>query len=91
MTAKNGTTVGVSEPEQRLRVSATSCITVHGGTVIRPGDMVEYDSRMCRVVEVYPEKEKLKVYKTAAFHSSVESIRAEAVTGYTSREDHNGT
>ena len=74
----------------KLRVSATSCETVHGATVIRPGDVVEFESVMCRVIEVHPEKQRLKVYKQAAMHSSVESIRAEGVTDYVSREEYNG-
>lgn len=76
------------ERPNKLRVSATNCETVHGSTVIRPGDVVEFKARMCRVIEVYPDKEKLKVYRTAAMHSSVETIRAESVTGYVSREDY---
>lgn len=77
-----------SDTKTKLRVSSTACENVHGSTIIQPGDVVEHESVECRVIEVYPEKEKLKVYKRVAMHSSVETIWAEGVTGYIPREEY---
>lgn len=70
----------------QIRVADTSAENVHGNTVIKPGDRVEFQSRMCRVIEVSPEKSKLLIYKSSAVHAGAESIHSEAVTKYEPRE-----
>lgn len=54
---------------------------------IRPGDEVEYKSRWCRVIEVYPPKSKLKIYRTSAVQSSVETVFEGSITDYRGRDD----
>lgn len=70
-----------------IRVSETSAEDAHGSTKIKPGDKVLVEGRMQRVIEVYPNKNKLKIHKVSGMHSDVETIHAEAVKGYKARDE----
>lgn len=70
---------------ERLRVSVTNAENVHGNTVILPGDEVKHEKRWCRVIEVFPDDEQVKVYKVVAMQQSVETIYADSITGYRPR------
>lgn len=67
-----------------MRLTQTACDHLHGATKIKPGDIVEYKQRDCRVIEVYDEK--LKVYYSGGMQAGVKKIWAEGVTDYRPRE-----
>lgn len=75
-----------TDGDEWIRVSDTGAENVHGNTAIRPGDRVEFERRLCRVVEVYPEKSKLLVLKTGGVHSALKRIHVEAITRFEPRE-----
>lgn len=69
-----------------IQITETQADHIHGRTLIKPGDKVEYQSKMCRVIEVNPENNRLSIHKIGGMHSSVESIFAEAITDYERRD-----
>ena len=73
---------------KQLRVSSTEADDAHGSNVIEPGDVVEYDGHDARVIDVYPEEQKLRVYPYRAFDNTAETVYARSITGYTAREDY---
>ena len=83
----------MSDNTNHIRISDTNTENVHGNTIIKPGDVVEYKNQWCRVIEVNPDETEdppnnnyLFIYKSSGIHKSTERIHAEAVTGYKSRD-----
>ena len=69
----------------QMKVADTAATNVHGNTQIKSGDKVEYESVMCRVIEIQ-RNDRLLVYKRSGMQSGVKKIHAEAVTKYEPRE-----
>lgn len=80
-------TDGDNSPEEgcQLKVTDTSATNVHGNTQIKSGDKVEYESVMCRVIEIQRDN-RLLVYKRSGMQSGVKKIHAEGVTKYEPRD-----
>ena len=56
---------------------------VHGRTKIKPGDRVKFGRNWVRVVEIYPEKGKMKVFEGGR---KVDTRFAADVVGYEPRD-----
>jgi hypothetical protein len=78
----------MSDENTHIRIAETQADHIHGNTAIKPGDKVKLtpqSRRMHRVIETYPDKSKLLIYKSNAVHTSAENIYAEAIVDYEPR------
>jgi hypothetical protein len=78
----------MADEGSHIRIAETRADHLHGNTTIKPGDKVKtikHSRRMHRVIETYPDKSKLLIYKSG-IHTSAEKIYAEAVVDYEPRE-----
>jgi hypothetical protein len=79
----------MADEGSHIQIAETRAGHIHGNTAIKPGDKVKTSrrsNRLHRVIETYPDKSKLLVYKSGAVHASVEKIYAEGVVDYEPRE-----
>jgi hypothetical protein len=75
-----------TQQQQRLRIAETNAKSIHGNTVILPGDDVMIQSHWCRIIEVYPDQQRVKIYRLESLYSAIETMHATVITDYRPRD-----